>query len=121
VATATRWSTSRPSTSWPATSRRCSSAQETLREYYPYFNFERAVLLSKEDGVDGFGREYDTALGGYTTGTFAGHVGIDHELVDKVLPQDPDTTGRRSSSSRPACWARAAAAWRRSAAARCAP
>src|SRR5262249_44277820 len=36
-----------------------------LAEYADYHNFWAAVVVSKEDGIDGFGREYDTALGGH--------------------------------------------------------
>ena len=67
--------------------------QETLREYYAYFNFLRGALLSADSGVDGFGREYDTALNGRTTGTFAGHVAVDRDLVHRVLGRIPDTDG----------------------------
>lgn len=64
--------------------------QETFREYYRYFNFQRAILLSAENGVDGFGREYDTALNASTGNTFAGHVVIDRAKVDEVFAQMPD-------------------------------
>lgn len=67
--------------------------QSTFREYYSYFNFVRAVMLSAESGVDGFGREYDTALNGHTLNTFAGHVGIDREPVLAALSRIPDTEG----------------------------
>jgi hypothetical protein len=67
--------------------------QSTFREYYSYFNFVRAELVSAESGVDGFGREYDTALNGKTLNTFAGHVGIDRDLVLKVMSKIPDTDG----------------------------
>ena len=67
--------------------------QPTFREYYGYFNFLRADLLSAESGVDGFGREYDTALGGHTLATFAGHVGIDRSSVLSALSKIPDTDG----------------------------
>lgn len=67
--------------------------QPTFREYASYFNFVRADVLSAESGVDGFGREYDTALGGHTLDTFAGHVGIDRGLVMDVLARIPDTDG----------------------------
>jgi hypothetical protein len=65
----------------------------TFREYASYFNFLRADLVSADSGVDGFGREYDTALGGHTLGTFAGHVGIERELVNAALAKIPDTDG----------------------------
>ena len=64
--------------------------QGTFREYYSYFNFLRTTLVSAQNGVDGYGREYDTALGGYTTGTYAGHVGIDGGLVRGMLAELPE-------------------------------
>lgn len=51
--------------------------QKTFREYFPCFDFRRFNLASEDDGVDGFGREEDTALDARTLGTIAGHVGID--------------------------------------------
>ncbi len=68
--------------------------QKTLREYGAYFNFRRANVVSAEDGVDGFGREYDTALGGKTLSTYAGHVGIEAGLVRDVLAQIPEHDGQ---------------------------
>lgn len=67
--------------------------QKTFREYWSYFNFIRADLLSAEDGVDGFGRHYDTALGGRTLGTIAGHVGVDHAKVLAMLSEVPENDG----------------------------
>lgn len=64
--------------------------QKTLREYYPYFNFLRAALVSADNGVDGFGREYDTALGGKTLSTIAGHVGIERSEVMAMLDEMPE-------------------------------
>ncbi len=66
---------------------------EPFREYWDYFNFVRGVCLSAEAGVDGFGREYDTLLGGRTLGTDAGHVGIDGVRVHEVLAQIPGSDG----------------------------
>ncbi len=40
---------------------------EILREYLSYFNFLRAAVVSAEDGIDGHGREADTALDAYVT------------------------------------------------------
>ena len=51
----------------------------TLGEYLTYFNFTRANVVSKEDGVDEFGREYDTALGARMLGDVKGH---GHTIVD---------------------------------------
>jgi hypothetical protein len=68
--------------------------QKTLAEYEAYFNFIRANVVSAEDGVDGFGREYDTALGGKTLSTYAGHVGIETGLVREVLADVPGHDGQ---------------------------
>ncbi len=61
--------------------------QNTFGEYFAYFNFLRANLVSAQSGVDGFGREYDTALGGHTLDTYAGHVAIDTGLVRQMLDE----------------------------------
>jgi hypothetical protein len=68
--------------------------QNTLAEYGGYFNFIRANIVSAEDGVDGFGREYDTALGGKTLDTYAGHVGIETGLVREMLSDVPGHDGQ---------------------------
>jgi hypothetical protein len=67
--------------------------QPTFREYQPYFNFLRANLVSADNGVDGFGREYDTALGAHTLSTIAGHVGIDPAEVRAALDELPEHDG----------------------------
>lgn len=67
--------------------------QPTFREYYAYFNFVRAVVVSAENGVDGFGREYDTALGAFTGSTYAGHVGVSGERVHAMLDRVPEHDG----------------------------
>jgi hypothetical protein len=64
--------------------------QKTFREYWSYLNFARADLVSAEAGVDGFGRTYDTALGGRVLGTIAGHVGIDRTKVGAMLSEIPE-------------------------------
>src|SRR6185503_12877520 len=66
---------------------------EPFREYWDYFNFLRGVCVSADAGVDGFGRDYDTLLGGFTLPTDAGHVGIDLERVRSVLDQIPGSDG----------------------------
>ncbi len=63
--------------------------QATFREYWNYLNFVRCDLLSADSGVDGFGREYDTALNASTGETFAGHVVIDTGRVHKMLAELP--------------------------------
>ena len=66
----------------------------TLGEYYSYFNFIRADLVSADNGVDGFGREYDTALGGHILGTYAGHVGVNGGEVRRMLDELPAHDGQ---------------------------
>ena len=77
----------------------------TLGEYYSYFNFIRADLVSADNGVDGFGREYDTALGGHILGTYAGHVGVNGaRCADAGRAAGPRRTGdrvRQARGSRP--------------------
>jgi hypothetical protein len=67
--------------------------QNTFREYYSYLNFTRVGLLSAESGVDGFGREYDTALNARTLGTDAGHVGIDYALTRRRMDEAGEHDG----------------------------
>jgi len=58
-----------------------------LGEYYTYHNFVRINLTSKDQGVSGFGRKKDTALGGYIAGKVQGQVGINSGKVRKMLDQ----------------------------------
>ena len=67
--------------------------QATFREYYSYLNFTRVGLVSAESGVDGFGREYDTALNARTRGTIIGHVGIDYELTGARMDEAGEHDG----------------------------
>ncbi len=67
---------------------------EVFGEYYSYLNFIRADLVSADNGVDGYGRDYDTALNGKTLGTFAGHVGIDRVAVRQMLQEMPEQDGQ---------------------------
>jgi hypothetical protein len=60
---------------------------EVMREYAAYFNWRRADVVSAEDGIDGFGRTYDTALGAYVAGEVQGQVAIDRARVDEVLAE----------------------------------
>ncbi len=61
----------------------------TYREYWNYLNFLRCDLVSAENGVDGFGRDYDTALNASTGETFAGHVVIDRSRVNAMFDEMP--------------------------------
>ncbi|MBL8861650.1 MAG: hypothetical protein JNK02_06520 [Planctomycetes bacterium] len=67
--------------------------QPTFREYWRYLNFLRCDLLSADGGVDGFGREYDTALNASTGNTFAGHVVIDRARVQAMFAELPEHDG----------------------------
>jgi len=68
--------------------------QKTFREYWSYFNFLRANLVSADSGVDGFGREYDTAVNAQTLKTFSGHVGVDRAKVRAMLAEIPEQDGQ---------------------------
>ncbi|MCA8968652.1 MAG: hypothetical protein KDC95_02670 [Planctomycetes bacterium] len=60
---------------------------ETLGEYYAYHNFLCANVVSKDDGIDANGREYDTALGGHQSGYIQGQCNCDHKLVTQMLEE----------------------------------
>ncbi len=62
----------------------------TLGEYQSYFNVWRMNVVSAEGGIDGFGRQADTALGGHVRETIQGHVGADPALVMRALSEMPD-------------------------------
>jgi hypothetical protein len=67
----------------------------TLGEYARYFNFAKVNLVSKDDGITGFGRKYETALGGHVTGDVKGHgqAGVDHGKVHAILAEVPQQDG----------------------------
>ena len=67
---------------------------EVFGEYYRYLNLLRADLVSADNGVDGYGRDYDTALNGRTLGTFAGHVGVERKAVRRMLSEMPEQDGQ---------------------------
>lgn len=64
--------------------------QKTFREYFRYLRFLRVNLVSAEEGIDGFGREYDTALNAHMIGTIAGNVAVDDAAVHEMLAQLPE-------------------------------
>ena len=49
----------------------------TLSEYLRYHNFLRASVVSKDDGLDAHGREYDTAFDGRQSGAIQGQCTCD--------------------------------------------
>jgi len=68
-------------------------AQPEFREYWQYFNFQRAIVVSRDDGVDEYGREYDTALNGHRSGAIQGQVAVDDRRVHAVLAELPEHDG----------------------------
>ncbi len=62
-------------------------------EYYSYLNFHRINLRSKDQGVTGFGRTKETALGGYVSGTIQGHVAVVRSKVMNYLSQLKEQDG----------------------------
>ncbi len=64
-----------------------------LGEYFSYHNFERANLTSKDQGVTGYGRTKETALGGFIAGQVQGQVGIDHAKAVSMLEMLPEQDG----------------------------
>ena len=68
--------------------------EEVLREYGPYFNFLRASVVSADDGVDGYGRDYDTALDGHiTSATAERYSAVESKRVMEYLAQLPAHDG----------------------------
>jgi hypothetical protein len=64
-------------------------AQPEYREYWEYFNFQQAIVVSADDGVDEYGRKYDTALGGHRSGMIQGQVAVDEGRVHAMLAEMP--------------------------------
>jgi len=64
-----------------------------LGEYFSYHNFVRANLTSKDQGVSGYGRVKETALGGHIAGEVQGQVGIDHGKAVSILAMLPEQDG----------------------------
>ncbi|MCR9245225.1 MAG: M64 family metallopeptidase [bacterium] len=60
---------------------------KVLGEYHTYHNFVRLHLTSKDQGVSGFGRKKDTAIGGHIAGKVQGQVGVDSRRAQKWLDQ----------------------------------
>ncbi|HEX5054073.1 MAG TPA: M64 family metallopeptidase [Planctomycetota bacterium] len=60
---------------------------KVLGEYFTYHNFERINLVSKDQGVSGYGRVKETALGGHIAGKVQGQVGVDEQKAHAMLDQ----------------------------------
>jgi hypothetical protein len=64
-----------------------------LDEYAGYHNFWLAPVRSKEDGIDGFGRTYDTALNGAMLQGRDEQATVDHGAVKNMLTSIDETDG----------------------------
>ncbi|HLQ37328.1 MAG TPA: M64 family metallopeptidase [Planctomycetota bacterium] len=64
-----------------------------LEEYIDYHNFWQAFVVSKEEGIDGFNRKYDTALNGYMIDGSHEQAAVDHAAVHKMLNIVGETDG----------------------------
>ena len=73
--------------------QRTFDKEKVLGEYYPYWNFVSCNVVSKEDGIDGYGRQYDTALGGHVVDIGRALVGVDANLVRRMLKELPAHDG----------------------------
>ena len=59
-----------------------------IGEYYDYFNFEKAFVVSAEKGIDGYGRVADTALDVHLIQTQAGdYASCDPAIVYRMLAE----------------------------------
>ncbi len=72
---------------------RLFARNRTLGEYYRYFNFRRLNVLSKETGIDGLGREADTAMGAFLKDEKLGHIDVDRGRVATFLRESPVQDG----------------------------
>lgn len=58
-----------------------------LGEYAKYHNYLKANLRSKDQGVSGYGRDKQTALGGHILKTVQGHVAVQTSQVRRYLQE----------------------------------
>ena len=58
-------------------------------EYWEWHNLHAGILRSHEDGVDGFGGEFDTALDARDSGASQGQVAVDPRKVMQYLEEIP--------------------------------
>lgn len=63
----------------------------TFREYYAYLNLVRADVRSEESGIDAYGKERSTALGGAMGEGPQGQVTVDRRAVHAMMDQELDT------------------------------
>lgn len=63
---------------------------KVIGEYFSYHNIVRANVRSADDGVGGYGREYDTAFKGRASGFSGGQVSVDRKRVYHMLDELPE-------------------------------
>lgn len=67
---------------------------EVFGEYWSYLNLLRADVVSEEDNIDGFGREYATAFGGAVSESEQGQVSVNAPAVRQMLLDEiPEADG----------------------------
>ena len=69
------------------------SRDEVYGEYWSYHNVIRANVVSADDGVGGYGREYDTALKARASDLSAGQVSVNAGRVYDMLDELPAHDG----------------------------
>lgn len=63
-------------------------------EYFEYFNFVKANVISVEGGIDSHGRDANTALGGHALpGSLGDHAWVDVATVQAMLNRLPEHDG----------------------------
>ena len=74
--------------------QRIFERDSVFEEYLAYLNVIHASVVSEEDGIDGFGREYKTALGGRISDGEQSQVTVDRGAVRRILREEmPDVDG----------------------------
>jgi hypothetical protein len=67
------------------------ATHEPWREYGSYLNVVRGLAVSEDSGIDGYGREYATALGGHVLSN--GDAAVDGGDVRRLLALGPENDG----------------------------
>ncbi|MEM7308984.1 MAG: M64 family metallopeptidase [Planctomycetota bacterium] len=63
-------------------------------EYLSYLNLVRGTTVSEEKGIDSYGKEYRTVLGGKMSRSIQGQVTVDREAVRRILREElPEADG----------------------------
>jgi hypothetical protein len=64
-----------------------------LDEYAAFHNFWAGCIVSREDGIDGFNREYDTALNGHMIQGSHEQAAVDHGAVRRLMANTVEFEG----------------------------